>query len=77
MTRERTSTRACCPRPPERAQLAEDAGDIAEAERLYRVLMNCDPTDAAPPFNLGNLFRRVGVVRCSLESAPQTIDCCF
>jgi tetratricopeptide (TPR) repeat protein len=60
MTRERTSTRACCPRPPERAQLAEDAGDIAEAERLYRVLMNCDPTDTAPPFNLGNLFRATG-----------------
>src|SRR6266404_1097989 len=35
----------------EQAQAAEDAGDIAEAERLYRVLMNCDPTDAAPPFN--------------------------
>jgi tetratricopeptide (TPR) repeat protein len=43
----------------ERAQLG-DAGDIAEAERLYRVLMNCDPTDAAPPFNLGNMFRATG-----------------
>jgi hypothetical protein len=36
----------------EQAQAAEAAGDIAEAERLYRVLMNCDPTDAAAPFNL-------------------------
>jgi tetratricopeptide (TPR) repeat protein len=44
----------------EQSQTAEDAGDIAEAERLYRVLMNCDPTDAAPPFNLGNLFRATG-----------------
>jgi len=44
----------------EQAQAAEDAGDIAEAERLYRVLMNCDPTDAAPPFNLANLFRATG-----------------
>src|SRR4029453_4129061 len=44
----------------EQAQAAEDAGDIAEAERLYRVLMNCDPTDAAPPFNLGNMFRATG-----------------
>jgi hypothetical protein len=26
---------------------------IAEAERLYRILMKYDPTDAAPPFNLG------------------------
>jgi tetratricopeptide (TPR) repeat protein len=44
----------------EQAQAAEDAGDIAEAERLYRVLMNCDPGDAAPPFNLGNMFRATG-----------------
>src|SRR5262249_7827066 len=43
----------------EQAQAAEDAGDMAEAERLYRVLMNCDPTDA-PPFNLGNMFRATG-----------------
>ena len=42
------------------AQAAEDAGDIAEAERLYRVLMKCDPTDAAPPFNLGNMLRANG-----------------
>jgi tetratricopeptide (TPR) repeat protein len=41
-------------------QAAEDAGDIAETERLYRVLTNCDPTDAAPPFNLGNMFRATG-----------------
>jgi tetratricopeptide (TPR) repeat protein len=41
----------------ERAQSAEDAGNFAEAERLYRVLMKCDPSDAAPPFNLGNMLR--------------------
>jgi hypothetical protein len=35
------------------AQSAEDAGDIAGAERLYRVLMRSDPTDAAPPFIAG------------------------
>ena len=40
----------------ERAQAAEDIGDRAEAERLYRVLMKSDPTDAAPPFNLGNML---------------------
>jgi len=39
---------------------ASKRGDIAEAERLYRVLMKCDPTDAAPPFNLGNIFRATG-----------------
>jgi tetratricopeptide (TPR) repeat protein len=44
----------------ERAQSAEQAGDIAEAERVYRVLMNCDPDDAAPAFNLGNMLRANG-----------------
>jgi cytochrome c-type biogenesis protein CcmH/NrfG len=32
----------------------------AEAERLYRLLMKCDPADAAPPFNLGNMLRANG-----------------
>ena len=41
----------------EQAQSAEAAGDIAEAERLYRLLMNSDPTDASAPFNLGNMLR--------------------
>src|SRR6516165_7692828 len=41
----------------EQAQSAEEAGDIAEAERLYRILMKSDPRDAAAPFNLGNLLR--------------------
>jgi tetratricopeptide (TPR) repeat protein len=44
----------------EQAQAAEETGDIAEAERLYRVLMKCDITDAAPPFNLGNMLRANG-----------------
>jgi tetratricopeptide (TPR) repeat protein len=44
----------------ERAQAAEDIGDRAEAERLYRGLMKSDPTDAAPPFNLGNMLRADG-----------------
>ena len=41
----------------EQAQAAEEAGDIAEAERLYRLLMKSDPTDASAPFNLGNMLR--------------------
>jgi len=41
----------------EQAQAAEETGDVAEAERLYRVLMKCDPNDAAAPFNLGNVLR--------------------
>jgi len=44
----------------EQAQAAEEAGDIAKAERLYRALMKCDPADAAPPFNLGNMMRANG-----------------
>ena len=44
----------------EEAQSAEDAGNFAEAERLYRVLISCDPTDAAPSFNLGNMLRANG-----------------
>jgi tetratricopeptide (TPR) repeat protein len=39
------------------AQLAEETKNIAEAERLYRILMKSDPTDASAPFNLGNLLR--------------------
>jgi tetratricopeptide (TPR) repeat protein len=44
----------------EQAQAAEEIGDIGEAERLYGVLMKCDPTDAAPAFNLGNMLRADG-----------------
>jgi tetratricopeptide (TPR) repeat protein len=43
-----------------RAQSAEEVGDIAEAERLYRILMKSDPTDASAAFNLGNLLRAHG-----------------
>ena len=42
------------------AQSAEEVGDIAEAERFYRVLMKSDPTDASAPFNLGNMLRAYG-----------------
>jgi tetratricopeptide (TPR) repeat protein len=44
----------------EEAQAAEEAGEVVEAERLYRVLMKCDPTDTAPAFNLGNMLRASG-----------------
>jgi tetratricopeptide (TPR) repeat protein len=43
--------------PFEQAQSAEEAGYVVEAERLYRLLMKCDSTDASAPFNLGNLLR--------------------
>jgi tetratricopeptide (TPR) repeat protein len=41
----------------DRAHAAEQVGDIAEAERLYRFLMKSDPTNASAPFNLGNMLR--------------------
>src|SRR5215469_14664077 len=44
----------------EQAQSAEEAGDFAEAERLYRILMKSDPSDASAPFNLGNVLRADG-----------------
>src|SRR5262249_44346128 len=44
----------------EQAQSAEEVGDIAEAERLYRILIKSDPTDASAPFNLGNMLRADG-----------------
>ncbi len=44
----------------EEAQSAEEAGDLAEAERFYRILMKSDSTDAAAPFNLGNVLRTAG-----------------
>jgi Flp pilus assembly protein TadD len=44
----------------DRAFAAEQLGDLAEAERLYRLLMKSDPTDASAPFNLGNMLRTAG-----------------
>jgi tetratricopeptide (TPR) repeat protein len=44
----------------EQAQSAEEVGDVAEAERLYRILMKSDPTDVSAPFNLGNMLRADG-----------------
>ena len=41
----------------DRAIAAEQMGDIAEAERLYRLLMKTEPSDASAPFNLGNMLR--------------------
>ena len=45
----------------DRAFAAEQLGDLAEAERLYRLLMKSDPTDASAPFNLGNMLRAATV----------------
>jgi tetratricopeptide (TPR) repeat protein len=42
------------------AQSAEQSGDIVEAERLYRLLIESAPADASAPFNLGNMLRAKG-----------------
>jgi tetratricopeptide (TPR) repeat protein len=42
------------------AQAAEEEGDVAGAERLYRRLIKVDPADAAARFNLANLLRAGG-----------------
>jgi tetratricopeptide (TPR) repeat protein len=41
----------------EQAQSAEEAGDEAAAENLYRRVMKLDPSDPATGLNLGNLLR--------------------
>ncbi|HEX8167262.1 MAG TPA: tetratricopeptide repeat protein [Beijerinckiaceae bacterium] len=40
----------------ERAEELERAGDLAEAERLYRIALRIDRTDPVLPFNLGNVL---------------------
>jgi tetratricopeptide (TPR) repeat protein len=42
------------------AQAAEECGDVALAERLYRRVVKLDPGDPAAAFNLGNLQRAAG-----------------
>jgi tetratricopeptide (TPR) repeat protein len=42
------------------AQAAEEEGDVATAERLYRRAMKMDAADPAAPFNLGNVLRAGG-----------------
>jgi tetratricopeptide (TPR) repeat protein len=44
----------------EKAQAAEESGDAAAAEQLYRRAMKMDPGDPAAPFNLGNVLRAAG-----------------
>jgi tetratricopeptide (TPR) repeat protein len=44
----------------EQAQAAEENDDRDRASRLYQRVMKLDPTDAAAPFNLGNLLMRAG-----------------
>lgn len=39
------------------AQAAEEQGDLATAERLYRRVMKLDPAEPAAAFNLGNLLK--------------------
>jgi tetratricopeptide (TPR) repeat protein len=44
----------------ERAEELECAGDLAEAERLYRIAAKMDRSDPVLPFNLGNVLDAQG-----------------
>jgi len=44
----------------EQAQVAEEGGDIATAQRLYGKVMRIDPKDPIAAFNLGNILRSTG-----------------
>jgi tetratricopeptide (TPR) repeat protein len=44
----------------DQARAAEEAGDVATAERLYARAAKFDPSDPTAPFNLGNLLRADG-----------------
>src|SRR4029453_2321217 len=63
------------------ALLAEENADIAGAERLYRILIKSDPTDASAPFNLGNLLRVVSrnveaeaALRAAMRADPTFVE---
>lgn len=43
-----------------KARGAEEQGDLATAEQLYRRLMKVDRNDPVAPFNLGNVLRSMG-----------------
>jgi tetratricopeptide (TPR) repeat protein len=65
----------------EHAQAAEEANDVATAERLYRRLMKIDPSDPAAPFNLGNLMSSEGRIveaesayRAAIAAQPKYAD---
>src|SRR5215203_1723639 len=44
----------------ERAEVSEAVGDLVAAERWYRAAMAVDRTDAAIPYNLGNVLDSQG-----------------
>jgi tetratricopeptide (TPR) repeat protein len=60
-----------------KARAAEEQGDLAVAEQLYRRLMKIDRDDPVAPFNLGNVLRSMGrtvevenAYRAALKAAP-------
>src|SRR5215510_7994365 len=68
----------------EEAQAAEEAQEIAEAEKLYRRVMKLDPEDPAAAFNLGNLLRAAGrkvdaekAYRAAIKADPRFIDALY
>jgi tetratricopeptide (TPR) repeat protein len=56
-----------------RAEAHEEAGDLEEAERLYRIALKIDRLDAVIPFNLGNVLDRLGRPKEALLSYQQAL----
>jgi tetratricopeptide (TPR) repeat protein len=68
----------------EEAQAAEEAHELAQAEKLYRRVMKLDPEDPAAAFNLGNLLRAAGrkvdaekAYRVSIKTDPRFIEALY
>ena len=66
------------------AQATEEAGDTAEAERLYRRLIKVDAADTAARFNLANLLNAAGrateaeaMYRDATKADPDYTDAVF
>jgi tetratricopeptide (TPR) repeat protein len=68
----------------DRAHAAEQLGDIAQAEQLYRLLMKSDPSDASAPFDLGNMLRAAArsveaeaALRAATRANPAFAEACY
>jgi tetratricopeptide (TPR) repeat protein len=57
----------------ERAEESERRGDLADAERLYRIALQMDRSDPVTPFNLGNILDVLGRPREAALAYQQAI----
>jgi tetratricopeptide (TPR) repeat protein len=59
----------------ERAERLEEAGDLDEAEKLYRIAIRIDRTDPVLPFNLGNILDAQHRTEEAVIAYQQAIAC--